>query len=121
MDLPTICPKCKNKDLCAEGFLCPAIELLVDGNQSLKECYLEFDSNSVAIGDYKDELIALQQAHTQTPEHTIERIRKVQDHRLRMIVAARHAHLTIPEISMVLGVTPQSIYKYIKVYKAFEG
>lgn len=117
MELPEICPKCKNKDLCAEGFLCPAIEILADGNQSLKECYIDLAGDRASWPDYKEVLIAYQQAHRQTPEYTIERIRQVEDHKARLIVAARHAHLTIKEISDVLSVTPQAIYKYIKVYR----
>lgn len=110
--LPPICNRCKDRDNCRQ--VCKDIDMLADGNKPLRERFLNYDGDRQPWRDYKDVLISRQRAKKQNPKETIERIRQIDDPKARLIIAARHAHLTIPQIAIVLNISRQSIYNHLK-------
>lgn len=120
MEFPPICPKCKNKDLCAEGFLCPAVDLLTNNDvKPLKEYLGGFDSDSLQHMDYKDVLKEQQEARQNAvnPNKRVKQIKALDDNHIKIIAAALFFKISVTVISQQLNISRQTIYKHIKDFQ----
>lgn len=117
MEYPPVCSRCKNKALCAEGFLCPAIDLLSDGDKPLKEALININPD-YPNQDYKQVLISLQQNRCMTVAYLmdnihIEHIRTITDVKRRAAVAMIYAGLKQDEAAKILNITRRHLRRIV--------
>lgn len=104
MDYPSICPRCKNKDLCAEGFLCPAVDLLAsnESRSSKEQLFKIGDRNEYK--DYKEVL-----AENQNFLDRCEELKGPNPRQYLIIKAFYDFKMTIAEISRAFKVSERTI------------
>ena len=106
-----ICSKCTRYKTCK--VVCPAIDIIADNKKSLKERYLDFDSDKVAIVDYK---IILTELSIHRPRKKIEDIRQIPDEIVRIIAALNYAHFDAEKIASILSLTSRHVRRKAKEY-----
>ena len=107
MEYPVICPKCKNKELCAEGFLCPAIDLLVNNEvRAAKEQVFDITTGRDGYKDYKEVLI-----ENQSFLDRCEELRGPNPRQYLIIKAFFDFKMTIAEIAKAFKLSERTIIR----------